>query len=98
MRKASEKDGKLGARLRFARERRKLTARDVDRLVGLTVGHTSVIESRAEVGVSAATAVELGRVLGVSVEWLVRGKSREDTPDDPVWVDAEKRARRRKSA
>lgn len=96
-RPASDTDGKLGKRLRIARERRNISARELDRLARLTEGHTSVIESR-KVGVSAATAVSLAGILGVSVEWLVKGESRTDIPHDPEWRDAEKPARRRRSA
>lgn len=50
-----------------------LGTRELDRLAGLTEGHTSAIETGNRPNVEARTAAALARVLGVSLDWLVTG-------------------------
>lgn len=74
-------DGKgFSARVRAARNLAPhLSQRELDRLAGLTPGHTSAIEAgrRANVGIRIAT--EIARVLGASLDWLVRGEGEGPT-------------------
>lgn len=49
------------------------SARTVDRLAGLTPGHTSLIEGGLRLNVEARTAEALARVFGVSLDWLISG-------------------------
>jgi transcriptional regulator with XRE-family HTH domain len=66
----------LAQRLRRARDASELSARRLDKLAGLTPGHTTLIESGRRLNPTAATAAALARVLGVSLEWLVSGRGR----------------------
>jgi DNA-binding Xre family transcriptional regulator len=56
-----------------------LGTRELDRLAGLTAGHTSAIETGNRPNVEARTAAGLCRVLGVSIDWLVLGDGRAPT-------------------
>ena len=54
-----------------------LSTRELDRLAGITEGHTSLIETGARPNIEARTAASLARVLGVSLDWLVTGAGKE---------------------
>lgn len=55
---------------------RSLSTRELDRLAGLTPGHTSAIETGGRPNVEVRTAGALAGVLGVSLDWLVWGNGR----------------------
>ncbi len=63
----------LSTRLRDARSLTSLGTRELDRLAGLTEGHTSAIETGTRPNVEARTAAALARVLGVTLDWLIEG-------------------------
>lgn len=65
-----------GDRIHEARVRGGITARELDRLAGITAGHTSLIESGYVRNVSAETAARIARVLGASLDWLLLGRGR----------------------
>lgn len=78
----------MGARLRKLRSIAGLTTRELAQLAGLaSAGHVSMLESgeRAD-RVAARTAIDLARVLGVSVPYLVDGTGTR--PGDVDIVDA----------
>lgn len=62
----------IAARLKFARARLGISARELDRRADLTEGHTSLLETGTR-GIEALTAAKLAEALGVSLDWLVRG-------------------------
>jgi transcriptional regulator with XRE-family HTH domain len=66
----------VGVRLQETRELAGLAARELDRLVDTTEGHASLIESGVVRNVTLETASKLAGVLGVSLDWLVRGTGR----------------------
>jgi DNA-binding XRE family transcriptional regulator len=61
----------LGDRLRLAREMAGIPARELDRLAGLSEGHTANIESGRRPNIEARTASAIATVLGLSLDWLV---------------------------
>lgn len=70
----------IADRLKLARSRLGISARELDRRAGLTQGHTSLIET-GERSIEAATAAKLATALGVSLDWLVMGRGvGPDTP------------------
>lgn len=70
----------IGERLRHARVAAgDLGTRELDRLAGLTVGHTSAIESGRRPSIEARTAARLACVLGLSLDWFVNGTGRRPT-------------------
>lgn len=56
-----------------------LTPRALSLRAGLDHTHVRRIEAGDRVEIAASTAVGLAEVLGVSVEWLVKGSGREPT-------------------
>jgi transcriptional regulator with XRE-family HTH domain len=66
-------------RLRRARERAEISARELDRLAELAYGHTSLIETRHRPRPEMKTAVKLAGVLGLSLDWLLSGIGTEPT-------------------
>jgi transcriptional regulator with XRE-family HTH domain len=67
----------LSERLRTARLlAHDLGTRELDRLAGLTEGHTSAIETGTRPNVEVRTATALASVLGVSLDWLANGEGR----------------------
>lgn len=67
----------FGTRLRKALERRKLTQTELAKRIGRTV-HTVHRWCKGYSVPSATEAVEIGKILGVSVEYLVTGKDEVD--------------------
>lgn len=65
----------VGARIREARELAGISARELDRLAGLSENHTSLLESVVR-DVRAETAVAVARTLGVSLDWLLVGEGK----------------------
>lgn len=62
----------VASRIRTARDKQGLGARELDRLAGLKQGHTTIIESR-DGDIETETAAKIAKALGVSLEWLVTG-------------------------
>lgn len=69
----------LPERLQATRLRAGLSARRLDELAGLTPGYTSLIESGKRANIGARTADLIARVIGVSLDWLIRGEGDEPT-------------------
>ena len=71
----------VAARVRWAREKAGVSARELARLAGLDAEtHVSAIEANEARDVRASVGVALAHVLGVSVDWLLAGIG--DTPDE----------------
>ena len=70
----------FASRLRSARSRLDISARELDRRAGLTEGHTSLMESGKRERLEAATAAKLAQALGVTLDWLVIGEG--DGPEE----------------
>jgi transcriptional regulator with XRE-family HTH domain len=62
-----------GERLRHVRELSGLSARELDRLAGQPEGHATMIERRSAERVWTDTAASYAQVVGVTLDWLVRG-------------------------
>lgn len=86
----------ISVRLREVREAAGISARELDRLAGLTPNHTSLIEGRAGCELRSGTLEALSEALGISLDWLVRGVGREPAP--ARLRDAIRRARARADA
>lgn len=69
----------LGSRLLYARELTGISSRELDRLAGTTEGHASMIERGERPRIEVATADKMAIVLGLSLDWLVRGAGRRPT-------------------
>ena len=64
----------LGTRLSYARMLLGISAKKLDVLAGITVGHTAMIESgHVSENLKVATATKLAKALGTTLEWLVSG-------------------------
>lgn len=63
----------LGERVRWARERRKLTCAAVDEIADLSCGHTAMVESGKRASPSASTVSKIAYALDVDLSWLVLG-------------------------
>lgn len=89
----------LQRRLQAARIRAGLSARRLDDLAGLTPGYTSLIEAGKRANIGARTADAIARVVGVSLDWLIRGDGNEPT-DQQVRraVEAAQRAARERTS
>jgi len=71
----------LGSRLRATRALvPDLSAKELDRLAALSPGHTTMIELGYRPRVEARTALALADVLGISLDWLLRGSGRSPSP------------------
>lgn len=68
----------VGTRIRQAREMAGISARELDRLAGLSENHTSLLESVVR-DVRTETAAAIARTLGVSLDWLVLGEGKAPT-------------------
>jgi len=66
-------DVTLGERLRSARLLAGISTKEVDRLAGTTPGHTWWIES-SKGGTEVGTVDKVTKVLGVSLDYLIRGE------------------------
>ena len=64
----------LAGRVRYARGLTHHTAKGLDRVAGLTEGHTTMIESGRRPRIEAGTAQALADALGVSLDWLIAGR------------------------
>lgn len=70
----------LADRLRWVREELAgISARELDRLAHKTEGHVRSIEVRPEAETQTGTVDAYARVLGLSLDWLVRGVGRSPT-------------------
>jgi transcriptional regulator with XRE-family HTH domain len=74
----------VGGRIKQARCLAKIAARELDRLAGITEGHTSLIESGHVADATSQTLVKIARVLGVSLDWLVSGFGDGPTTDTVI--------------
>lgn len=64
-------------RLRDLRAKAELSTRDLDRIAGLSAGHTYLLEGgqgRENKRVSAEVALAVAHVFGVRIEWLINGE------------------------
>lgn len=64
----------IAARLKAAREAAHLTERGLSKAAGLSPTHVGLIESGARSTPSAETLGALADALGVSLDWLARGR------------------------
>lgn len=64
----------LASRLRTARKRAGLRLCDLDAKAKLAGGHTAAIENRRRIDPSGQTILALADALGVSTDWLLRGR------------------------
>ena len=69
----------LASRVAHVRGLAGIPARHLDRLAGLTPGHTSAIERSKKIDVGAATLSGIASALGVSIDWIVRGSGKVPT-------------------
>ena len=81
----------IGGRLHDLRARAGMSARELDRLAGLTQGHVSHIES-TKGSVTSTTLVAIAAVFGASLDWLVLGDGAP--PGDDELATAVEGARR----
>ncbi len=63
----------FGSRLKWARDTANLSARKLDKLAGITPGHTTAIEAGRKQDITTSTAAKLAHALGVSLDWLISG-------------------------
>lgn len=61
-------------RLKWARKSAGFSTYRLDRIAGITPGHTLLIESGRRVHPRTDTAAALARALGVSLDWLIDGQ------------------------
>lgn len=63
-----------------------LSTKELDRLAGITPGHTWWIESKgadgSKKGIETGTADKLAAALGISLEYLIRGEGPEPTAEE----------------
>lgn len=71
----------LGDRVAHLRTRAELSGSELARLSGLARSHVQLIESGARMALQADTLLALATVLGVSLDWLVRGLGEEPSPE-----------------
>jgi len=64
----------LGERVKLVREMAGLTARGLDRLVGVAEGYTSLIESGKRRNIGSDLLSSYAEKLGASLDWLISGK------------------------
>lgn len=74
------------------------SARAVAETAGIAHSLVSFIEHGERLDPRASTAIALGRVFGVSVEWLVEGKGDPPTKEGVVAAYAQARAAREAAA
>ena len=97
-------DVTLGQRIKAARERLGIGVNELDRAVGTRPGYMSRVENDDFGSIGSDKLARLGEVLGVSLDWIVRGVG---TLDEALakegaricqrvgWSDAVREARRR---
>ena len=71
----------LPGRLRCSLRAADIAATELDRLAGLGRGHSAMILSGVKPNPTTSTLERLASVLGVSLDWLVRGVGPEPEPD-----------------
>lgn len=67
----------IGSRLRTVRKKAELSTKELDRLAGLTAGHTWAVENSKSGNADTVTLDKIAAVLGLSLDYLVRGEGRE---------------------
>lgn len=72
----------IGKRLEWVREVAGLSAREVDRLVGLTENHSRAIETKYEERTQAATLRKIAETLGVRASWLTYGQGKKPSKQE----------------
>lgn len=83
----------LPARLDTVLKRCAASAREIDRLAGLTVGHTKLIATGVKPNPETATIAALAITLGFSLDWLILGRGKQPTEEQVVAAVAEARLR-----
>jgi transcriptional regulator with XRE-family HTH domain len=63
----------IGERVKWAREKRKLSCAALDEIADLSCGHSASIESGRRETPSAATISKLAKALDVDLAWLING-------------------------
>lgn len=63
----------LAGRVKWAREKRKLSCAEVDELAGLSCGHTASVESGRRESPSVTTASKIAHALQIDIAWLING-------------------------
>lgn len=82
-----------GARIRAARDLVRLPAKQLDRLAGLKPGTCWAVENSATGNSESNTLDKLTTVLGLSLDYVVRGEGEEPTAESvQVAVDAARAA------
>lgn len=66
-------DAGIGSRLKAARELGGISARELDRLAGLSEGYSAMIESGARPDPGSNVSRQLAATLGLSLDWLISG-------------------------
>ncbi len=64
----------MGERIRRARKARKLLVNELDREIGTQPGYVSRLETDKFGAVGHDKLAKIGEVLGVSLDWLIRGE------------------------
>ena len=73
----------INVRLRHARElAERLSARELDRLANRTEGHANLIEVDPEARPRVDVLTSYADVLGISLDWLVRGQGEAPRAED----------------
>lgn len=88
----------VGRTLKAAREAAGLKARELDRLAGITEGHTSFIENGKIANPSTDTARALAHVLGLSLDYLLSGVGSPPTEGEIRTAVASAQRRKRRAA
>ena len=83
----------IGERVRKLRKLAKLSARETDRLTGLSESHTSLLERAIGERIAAKTAIAIAHTFDVSLDWLLTGAGSE--PSTERVLEAVGRARER---
>lgn len=81
----------IGKRLEWVRGLVGLSAREVDRLAGLTENHTRAIETKYDDRAQVSTVGKIAETLGVNASWLAYGEG--DAPTKEAVQSAVDKAR-----
>lgn len=71
----------IGKRLQWVRGLVGLSAREVDRLAGLTENHTRAIERKYDDRAQVSTVGKIAETLGVNPSWLAYGEGEPPTAE-----------------
>jgi len=63
----------IAERVRWLRKKRGLTQAEVDKIAGLSFGHTGAIERGRRKSPNVETLRKIAKSLGVGVVWLIEG-------------------------